>query len=1188
MSSTSHHKKTSITWYPWGNEAFAQARALGRPVLVSIGSSSCHHSQVMHRDCFLNSAVVKKLNRDFICIEVDKYERPDVDRSFQNVAVALSGRGGWPLSIFLTPGGEPFFAANFLSRDDQPERPGFVSLLKRIGDLWNDDRESLVAQAKRLSEHLKSRAVLPDPRPISEDALRACESALRRDFDPSFGGFGRAPKFPPISALNLLLRRFRRSGDSTVLEMVTRSLDGMMTGGLYDHLAGGFFRYSVDRSWARPRFEKLLAENALLARLYLEAFQVTKFAPYRRVVVETLEFLLREMQSPTGGFFSALSAESENQEGKYYLLDATEVEEVVGKASAGHFCAFFGIDAKKSVPQIRTQMSEVAELFAMHEEDLKVSIEDSRAQLLIARQDRVAPDLEDTLVSAHNGYALDAFAFAGMVLGESRYLECAQRIADSLLWTPKSEGGHLDADFHLYRESRAGEVRLSAFLEDYAVCAQGLLTLHEAGAGHRYLELSKNLTEALLENFKCNGSSALKFSRDPQETLLITDELNARDSSVGNETATVILLLSRLAAHTDRSEWTERAKDLAVAFGLRAHQDPRSYCALLCAVDSLLDPHFGVVVCNLAESKEDTELLSSVFSQYSPNQLILRTSLMQKDVSALPTLLRENEQFSLQLFQGSSCKPVSERASLLLALAEQEEWRDAERRSELGRKQLPGRATTAGTDALERQSRLPSGAYRKWENLSVSRLGIGGHRLGIDLPSHREAVLAALRGGINLIDTSPSFAFGDSERVIGKVIEDLVEAGELCREGLVVISKVGVLLGDEADVLAGLSQSEDGALPEGAVPLQAEAMRQERTSQLALLKTGAFCISPRAIRRQITRSLSRLGLAHIDFCLVQSPEHLLNAGGSRKKLRSLLLRAFETLEQEITAGRIGAYGVQSNTVAQSEQPSLRIELDWLLSIAEEAGKQSHHFRLIEVPINLQERGAFATSNSNALSLVETARARDVAVLATRPLSCFMEGALLRLSEPKISEDGASADSLKKARYRVASLEAEFETTLAVQLRLSKMIDGRAVLPVSGALGGTLEKVRTREQFDLAEATLFTPQLRQLIAQLDTAFRGSSAGPWIKFREHYIKAVGTWLAAVREMATEENRRLLGVVDESLASDVSSPFSAYAASRTLPWQQRALHCVIDAEGVSAALVGLRSPDQVENALKTLGKE
>ncbi len=1196
-----HHACNPVDWFPWSDEAFSRAKKEDKPVLLSIGYSACHWCHVMERESFEDKAIAAQMNENFICIKVDREERPDIDELYMSATVALTGSGGWPMTLFLTPEGQPFFAGTYFPPHDRAGRPGLSSLMSQISTIWKDDRKSLLTQAAELTVHVKNRHQPHALGGISENSIRAACRALSQEFDPGFGGFGGAPKFPATAALGLLLRYHRRTGQAPLLKMVLRTLDGMMSGGLYDQLGGGFCRYSVDSQWLIPHFEKMLYDNAQLADTYIEAFQATGHAPYRRIARETLDYIIREMQSPQGPFFSSSDADSEGIEGKYFVWDQAQVRALVPEPAATHFCEFYGITLEgnfegKSVLSTRRSLEDVARILAIAEAKLLESLEMARTLLFQGRSTRVAPEVDDKILTSWNGLMIRALANGARTFHDERYLKAAQRAAD-FLCAPASAGeGMRREDGGLFRTTRSGRSHIHAFLEDYAFMAEGLLALYEAGGGKQYLEASLEFATRMLEDFSDPSNEGALFSTmaKPQsgEPPLLTRAQDGRDSALASANASACLLLARLSVHTNKPNLRTRAESIARAFSAPIKRTPRAYCAMLSAIDFLLDTPLEIVLTGSAHEEATSDLALTVAATFLPQRIETRL-YSSEDESALSPLTqnRFSDKPSAYLCQNQVCAAPVHNSGDLQELLRQVSKREKEmRKSELGVQLLPGRATKEGTLRFQQSRKLPPRASSQIQDFTVSRIGLGSHRVGLDHPAHRQAVRTALLEGCNLLDTSPSFALGDSERLLGEVVGELCAEGRLDRDSLLVITKVGLALGSQAE------QLEERRKKEGELafttPLNSRGGSAEGSPHDISLESGAFSLDPQFLREQIQASRQRLGLEHLDFCLIQSPEHLLSAGKSHKELEQALGAAFALLESEVKAGSIGAYGILSNTFVASPTPEVHIDLRWVLDIAESVSPHGHHLQLIELPVNLVQSAALQPYAPSSLlnetkppsSFAQFAVSQGLAVLAVRPLSSIVQGALLRLVDPPKAEDGGRSDALNSKRYKVAALEAEFETTFAPALRLSGKIDQKAVLPLSGPLGKTMEQMQTREQFTLAEATMLTPKIRQLLGQLDRAFAGPGEESWRKFRTNYVQAVGAWLAAVRETATDHNREFLQSLTKELPKKPEFSAAVKQDLSHYSWAQRALYLVSDAPAISGVLVGLRSPQHVEEALGT----
>ncbi|RPI09594.1 MAG: thioredoxin domain-containing protein, partial [Zetaproteobacteria bacterium] len=581
------HAHNPVDWYPWGAEALARAKAEDKPIVLSIGYSACHWCHVMERESFEDETVAALLNRHFVSVKVDREERPDLDDIYMAATLALNGgQGGWPMTVFLTPDQEPFFAGTYFPPTDRFGRPGFASLLTQIADLWERRRGDLIEQARTLTEHLRDRTGPGAGGNVGEEEIRAAVRELAAGFDPTYGGFGPAPKFPPSAQLGLLLRHHRRSADAAVLAMATKTLDCMAQGGMYDQIGGGFARYSTDERWLVPHFEKMLYDNALLAKAYLEGFQVTGNPFYARIAREILDYVLREMTGPDGGFYSATDADSEGEEGKFFVWTPAEVEAVLGPEEGAKLCAYYDITDEgnwegKSIPHTPRSVERVASRLSVPAEELRRSLEAGRARLYEARRRRTPPGLDDKVLTAWNGMMLGALAEGSRALGELRYLEAAARAADFLLATLRR------ADGRLLRTYRQGKAHLNAYLEDYAFLTEGLVDLYEAGGHVRYLREAAGLAERILEDFG-DEVGALYDTAKNHEALIVRHKDGA-DGAVPSANAVAASTLARLAVHLGRADFRERAVAAIQAYGKVIAQHPRAFCRSLCVVDFLLE-----------------------------------------------------------------------------------------------------------------------------------------------------------------------------------------------------------------------------------------------------------------------------------------------------------------------------------------------------------------------------------------------------------------------------------------------------------------------------------------------------------------------------------------------------------------------------------------------------------------------
>ena len=581
------HAHNPVDWYPWSEEALTRARDEDRPLLLSIGYSSCHWCHVMERESFENDAIATLMNENFVCIKVDREERPDLDDIYMAATLAMNhGQGGWPMTVFLTPTQEPFFAGTYFPPEDRYGRPGFGTLLERIARIWRDDRAGLTEQASQAAEFLRQNAHAELTAEPSLDAWTTFEEQCASEFDSRFGGFGSAPKFPPHQGLLVLLRQGGNDAESRARFMATTTLDGMAAGGIYDQIAGGFARYATDREWLVPHFEKMLYDNAQLARSYTEAWQITKNDAYRRVARETCDYVLREMTSPEGGFYSATDADSEGVEGKFFVWTKSEVEglfEVSSEAAA--FCDYYDVTDRgnwegHAILNTRFSRAEVAKRRQIEGPELDAIIAKGRCLLYGERAKRVPPALDDKTLTAWNGLMIGALAEAGRVFAEPRYVEAAHRAA-TFLWERHRR------DERLLRSSRLGVAQGEAFLEDYAFLANALVDLYEAGRGSDpvWLDRARELAELDLALFAAGHGGFFSTSRF-NETLLLRHR-EGHDGATPSANACAALALARLGVHFDRASFRDAAVRAIGAYGLAIEKQPRAFPTSLLVLDFL-------------------------------------------------------------------------------------------------------------------------------------------------------------------------------------------------------------------------------------------------------------------------------------------------------------------------------------------------------------------------------------------------------------------------------------------------------------------------------------------------------------------------------------------------------------------------------------------------------------------------
>ncbi len=613
------HAKNPVDWYPWGPEALERARRENKPIFLSIGYAACHWCHVMERESFENEALAALLNRHFVSIKVDREERPDVDEVYMAATVALSGGGGWPMSVFLLPDQQPFFAGTYFPPTDRHGRPGFATLLERIAELWEKDADALRVDAAALGAHVRGGFATQAPGAVGTREIGAAAEALSRAFDPVHGGFGAAPKFPPSSALRLLILYHRRSGDTQALAMVRTTLDAMKNGGIYDQLGGGFARYSTDERWLVPHFEKMLYDNAELSRAYLEAFQVTRDPEYERIVRETLDYVVREMQGPDGGYFSATDADSEGEEGKFFVWTLDELKAVLEREAAEHFAYVYDVSPGgnwegRSILHRAHGVEDAAVALGLSPATLQSSLAASRERLYAARAERVPPLLDDKVIAAWNGLMIDAMAEGFRVLRDRRYLESAERAARYATTTlARPDGG-------LFRTAREGRAHLDAYLEDYAYLGDALITLFEASGRRTWLDHAKRLAGRLVSDFGDAGGAFFATGKDHE--VLVARPRDGHDGALPNANAVAARLLARLSRHLGDPERATRAREALEAYGGLVKRAPRAFATTLVAADLLENPPVELAVVGHAGDVAREALEAEIGRHYLPNRIV--------------------------------------------------------------------------------------------------------------------------------------------------------------------------------------------------------------------------------------------------------------------------------------------------------------------------------------------------------------------------------------------------------------------------------------------------------------------------------------------------------------------------------------------------------------------------------------
>jgi hypothetical protein len=632
------HAHNPVDWFPWGPEALQTAAKLDRPIFLSIGYSACHWCHVMEHESFENAAIAELMNRYFINVKVDREERPDLDQIYMSAVTALTGRGGWPMSVFLTPKLEPFYGGTYWPPDSRLGMPGFRDILRQIHAAWMNRRDDVERGARELTDAIVEMSQSNSgPQPLDESLLKTGQETRLRAADRVQGGFGGAPKFPHPMDLRLLLRTGRRFGTTESLEVVRLTLDKMAAGGIYDHLGGGFHRYSTDARWLVPHFEKMLYDNALLATAYLEAFQATHEPLYAEVVRETLDYVRREMTDEEGGFYSTQDADSEGEEGRFFVWSEEEVLSVLGAEKSRLFCYCYDVTAqgnwegKNILNRIKTH-AQAARMLGLSEADLADVLADCRRQLFAVREKRVHPGRDDKVLAGWNGLMISAMAQAGSVLAVPRFTAAATRAADFLLTRMRGTDGRLS---HTFKD---GLARLNAYLDDYASVIDALIDVYQATFEARFLEAALGLTEDMIGRFSDEQNGGFFYTPHDHEPLIARNkDLHDNATPSGNGTAAGALLrLAQLCGRSDIEEWAERT--LVVLSGEMARVSMAAGQALL-ALDDLLGPMYEIVIVEGPLPQESDRVLRVLHDRFLPAKVVARRP-GDADDSSLPACLR--------------------------------------------------------------------------------------------------------------------------------------------------------------------------------------------------------------------------------------------------------------------------------------------------------------------------------------------------------------------------------------------------------------------------------------------------------------------------------------------------------------------------------------------------------------------
>ena len=623
------HARNPVDWYPWGEEAFEKAKKEGKPVFLSVGYSTCHWCHVMEHESFEDEEVAKLLNENFICVKVDREERPDIDDVYMKYTQALTGSGGWPMTVFMTAGRKPFHAGTYFPKVSRFGKPGMMDLLPQVSELWDTRRPDLMAGAEEAVRVLSQITGGEPGGSLTTNTMQKAFMQFQGAFDSARGGFSPTRKFPVPHNLMFLLRHWKRTGDPAALEMVEKTLDAMRAGGIWDHVGYGLHRYSTDPNWLAPHFEKMLYDQALLVMANVEAYQATGKARYRQSAKEIITYVLRDMTSKEGAFYSAEDADSEGHEGKFYIWKSVEIKKILGEQEGDLFIKVFSFtdagnfldEAKQkrtgdNIPHLTRTLTAHANELKIKESELRKRLEASRKKLFDHREKRIHPYKDDKTLTDWNGLMIAALAKAGQALDEPEYTAAAKKAGDFLLSKLRRSDGRL------HKRYRNGNVGLPAHLEDYAFATWGLIDLYEATFEVRYLKAAVELNDAMLKHFWDKKNGGLFLTADDGEKLLVRSK-DIYDGAIPSGNSVAALNLLRLARMTGNTDYETKADELMKAFSGAIEKGPRNHPMLMLAVDFAAGPSYEVVIAGKAGAEDTKKMLAALRKPFQPNKIVV-------------------------------------------------------------------------------------------------------------------------------------------------------------------------------------------------------------------------------------------------------------------------------------------------------------------------------------------------------------------------------------------------------------------------------------------------------------------------------------------------------------------------------------------------------------------------------------
>jgi len=640
------HAHNPVDWHAWNEEALAKARAENKPILLSIGYSACHWCHVMEHESFENEAIARLMNENFVNIKVDREERPDLDQIYMTAVQMMTGHGGWPMTMFLTPDGVPFYGGTYFPPADRYNMPGFPRVLMSVAESYRSQPDQVANTATSMLGELRRVGLAESSREmLTTEILDGAYRRIAANYDRAHGGFGGAPKFPPSMTLEFFLHIYHRQHSSEALEMVQHTSREMAQGGMYDQLGGGFHRYSVDAQWLVPHFEKMLYDNALLSRLYLHLFQVTKDDFARRIAQETLDYVVREMTDAGGGFYSSQDADSEGVEGKFFVWSREEIVDALGEDDGRLFCEHFDVTERgnfegENILHVTSSLEDTAKRLNVSVEELSKVIDGGRRKLFDIRVRRVKPSRDEKVLTAWNGLMLGSFAEGAAILDRPDYRQVAEANASFLL--DQMLNGSL-----LLRTYKDGKAKLNGYLEDYACFIDGLISLYESTGTLRWIQAAASLADKMIEQFWDEDAGGFYFTGKAHEQLIVrSKEFFDNATPSGNSIAALSLL--RLALLTGNQDYHRRATDVLRLMANQIRRYPSAFGFALCTLDFYLSSPLEIAIIGAASDSRLDELVRTVWQTYLPNRVVALCTEAHAETAALVPLLRERNTLSDQ------------------------------------------------------------------------------------------------------------------------------------------------------------------------------------------------------------------------------------------------------------------------------------------------------------------------------------------------------------------------------------------------------------------------------------------------------------------------------------------------------------------------------------------------------------